>query len=210
MHGRGWGIEDSIVRNSRCTTGWGQFHFNLESKLNSKFDQMKSIKGIGISVYFLNRLEFTPNAGVQTYRLNPDMTRCWAVFLASKYDVSVSSSGWGMKGMVWFWRLSQSNPAKRAWLFSSDAEKIYGCSKNIELSIRMASMKWCYTELHLNWPKKTLPLRPARLFISMVSKISMALRELWDSSSSPSGHGISEINNIGDIKHFEMHDFTLP
>ncbi len=27
------------------------------------------------------------------YRLKPDTVRCWAVFLASKYEVSVSSSG---------------------------------------------------------------------------------------------------------------------
>ena len=47
------------------------------------------------------------------YKLKPDTAMCWALFLASKYEVSVSSVGWGMNGMGWFCRLSQSRPSNR-------------------------------------------------------------------------------------------------
>lgn len=68
----------------------------------------------------LNRCDLTDiKPKLWGYRLKADTAMCWATFLASKYEVSVSSSGCGMNGIGWFCRLSQSRPSNRRWRFSS-------------------------------------------------------------------------------------------
>lgn len=68
------------------------------------------------------------------HRLKPDTVSCCALFLASKYEVSVSSSGWGMKGILWWWRFSQSTPSKNAWSFSSAHTHKKTCQSDVSNS----------------------------------------------------------------------------
>lgn len=71
------------------------------------------------------------------YRLKPDTVRCWAVFLASKYEVSVSSSGWGMKGIVLWWRFSQSTPSQNGWSFSSTERHKKGLERTRKVNVNI-------------------------------------------------------------------------